>query len=447
MVLEEVGGGLLHREGDLRVGDAEDAVPGEEKLGLLLAKSAGGDEDELLELAAGLEVGVLVAELDALAEEAAANLDVRVGGVGILEAELLAEVAERLGLPALHGIVAHGDDALEVGVVELGDRLGAILGHVLHAKLGSDGVHVRLGDGRGIAVQHAVPERLGRGGDALLVRGGDGDGGAGAEARGEHSLGGVGARGGARGGANREGAADDDAVGAEAGLAEGGLLRLELIHVLLELVGRGAALRLRLRGKTREGQRRARGGGEKYLGQGAALTAENRRLRPTLPRAATRSRRVTWRPTTGPFADARSACVVSRARPRARARRSLWRMLKIVDKPEPWGYGGWSEGAGRSPDFRAISRRERRVDAHLGGRGGAGHVLDASGAFREARDAGHADAAGGEAGGLRRLSGRSLLRRDAGDGGNRLSRHLHGQELARKDAREAWGFQRTVSVC
>ena len=32
-----------------------------------------------------------------------------------------------------------------------------------------------------------------------------------------------------------------------------------------------------------------------------------------------------------------------------------------------------------------------------GGRGGAGHVLDASGAFREARDAGHADAAGGEA--------------------------------------------------
>ena len=55
----------------------------------------------------------------------------------------------------------------------------------------------------------------------------------------------------ARRGANREGAADDDAVGAEAGLAEGGLLRLELIHVLLELVGRGAALRLRLRGKTR----------------------------------------------------------------------------------------------------------------------------------------------------------------------------------------------------
>ena len=182
VVLEEVGGGLLHREGHLRVGDAEDAVPGEEKLSLLLAKSAGGDEDELLELAAGLEVGVLVAELDALAEEAAANLDVRVGGVGILEAELLAEVAERLGLPALHGIVAHGDDALEVGVVELGDRLGAVLGHILHAKLGSDGVHVRLGDGRGIAVQHAVPERLGRGGDTLLVRGSDGDGGAGAEA-------------------------------------------------------------------------------------------------------------------------------------------------------------------------------------------------------------------------------------------------------------------------
>ena len=268
MVLEEVGGRLLHREGDLRVGDAEDAVPGEEKLGLLLAKSAGGDEDELLELAAGLEVGVLVAELDALAEEAAANLDVRVGGVGILEAELLAEVAERLGLPALHGIVAHGDDALEVGVVELGDRLGAILGHVLHAKLGSDGIHVSLGDGRGIAVEHAVPERLGRGGDALLVRGGDGDGGAGAEARGEHSLGGVGARGGARCGANREGAADDDAVGAEAGLAEGGLLRLELIHVLLELVGRRAALRLRLRGKTREGQRRRGAVGKNISAEG-----------------------------------------------------------------------------------------------------------------------------------------------------------------------------------
>ena len=94
-----------------------------------------------------------------------------------------------------------------------------------------------------------------------------------------------------------------------------------------------------------------------------------------------------------------------------------------------------------------ISGRERGRGAHLGGRLGAGHVLDASGAVREARDAGNADAAGGKAGMLRRLSGRSLLRRDAGDGGNRLSRHLHGQELARKDAREAWCFQRTVSVC
>jgi hypothetical protein len=48
---------------------------------------------------------------------------------------------------------------------------------------------------------------------------------------------------------------------------------------------------------------------------------------------------------------------------------------------------------------------------------------------------------------LRRLSGRSLLRRDAGDGGNRLSRHLHVLELARKDARRSKGLQRTVSVC
>mmetsp|Transcript_10702 Transcript_10702/g.49160 ORF Transcript_10702/g.49160 Transcript_10702/m.49160 type:complete len:291 (+) Transcript_10702:1498-2370(+) len=50
--LEEVGGGFLHGERHLRVGDAEDAVPWEEELGLLLAECAGGDEDEFLELAA-----------------------------------------------------------------------------------------------------------------------------------------------------------------------------------------------------------------------------------------------------------------------------------------------------------------------------------------------------------------------------------------------------------
>ena len=100
---------------------------GEEKLGLLLAKS-GGDEDELLELAAGLEVGVLVAELDALAKRRRPTpITVRVGGVGILEAELPRKLRSASG-SQLHGIVAHGDDALEVGVVELGDRLGAILG-------------------------------------------------------------------------------------------------------------------------------------------------------------------------------------------------------------------------------------------------------------------------------------------------------------------------------
>ena len=192
----------------------------------------------------------------------------RVGGVGILEAELLAEVAERLGLPALHRVLAHGDDGLEVGVVELGDSLGAVLGHVLHAEFGSDGVDVSLGDGGWVAVEHAVPERLGRGGDALLVRGRDGDGGTRAETGGEHSLGGVGARGGARGGANREGSSDDDAVGAEAGLAQGALLRLELVHVLLELVRRRAALRWRLLGKTREGQRLVMRGGKKSRAKG-----------------------------------------------------------------------------------------------------------------------------------------------------------------------------------
>ena len=71
------------------------------------------------------------------------------------------------------------------------------------------------------------------------------------------------------------------------------------------------------------------------------------------------------------------------------------------------------------------------MDVTWGGRGGAGHVLDASGAFGEARDAGHADAAGGEAGGLRRLSGRSLLRRAPATAEIRLSRHLHGQEPAK----------------
>ena len=253
--LEEVRRGVLQGEGHLGVADAEDAVPREKELRLGLAEGTGGDEDELLELAAGLDVGVLVAELDALAEEATASFDVRVGGVGIVEAELRAEVAQGLRLPTLHGRVTHGNDGHEVGVVELGHRLGALLRHVVHPKLGADRADISLGDGGGIAVDHAVPQRLGRGGDALLVRGGDTGGGGGAETGGEDRLAGVAANLATDEGAGGKATTDNRGVGCDARAAERRLLLLELVHVLLELVGGRAALRERREWMAGEGQR------------------------------------------------------------------------------------------------------------------------------------------------------------------------------------------------
>ena len=244
--LQEVRGAVLHGERHLRVGDAEDAVPRQKELRLRLAERARGDVHQLLELPPGLEVGVLVAELDALAEQPATDFDVRVGGVGILQAELRAEVAQRLGLPALHGVVAHGDDGHQVRVVQLGDALGALLGHVLHAELGADGVNLLFRNRGGVAVHHAVPQRLGRGRDALLVRGGDRRRGGGAEPSGEHGFAGVAAHLAADAGADGEPAADNRGIRREARAAQRRLLLLELVHFLLERVRAGARV---LRGR------------------------------------------------------------------------------------------------------------------------------------------------------------------------------------------------------
>ena len=198
------------------------------------------------------DVGVLVAELDALAEEATASFDVRVGGVGIVEAELRAEVAQGLRLPTLHGRVTHGDDGHEVGVVELGHRLGHSFA-MSFIPAWRDRVDISLGDGGGIAVDHAVPQRLGRGGTRFLSAVATPAAAAAPRPAERTALPALPPPCHRRG-RRRQATTDNRGVGCDA-RAERRLLLLELVHVLLELVGGRAALRERREWMAGEGQR------------------------------------------------------------------------------------------------------------------------------------------------------------------------------------------------
>jgi hypothetical protein len=126
--LEERARVVAPRDGHLRVGQAEDARPRQQEGRLAVAEDEAGDVDKLLEGAARADVLGARARLEAPAQRAAADLEVRGRGGDVVEAERGLEGADQRRLVAAQRRVAAGDGRLDKDAVERARLLGARLG-------------------------------------------------------------------------------------------------------------------------------------------------------------------------------------------------------------------------------------------------------------------------------------------------------------------------------